>query len=236
MSLVLPSNIILAGPTTALPDGNEPLHDGTGVSVLTACFLLISFMSENNIPKTSMRHLWDVLTLLLGPDMSARMPPFDTALRLVSSQTGYVCDEIECCINDCVLFRNRPLVRDPAHEHQLAQATQCPKCGEARSDQGGKARRKFSWLGVNRQLAARIWFPGVYFVIVSSYIYINIFVPFCIINISLLSHYYSSRMTIIHIQMTFDTHSNDPTPSPHAQIGRKRCEFGHPDPMNSRRI
>ena len=144
-----------------LPDGNARLHDGSEVTVLTACYLLISFMSDNNIPKSSMRHLWDVLALLMGNDISHNMPPFDEALRMVSGDAGLRRMVYDCCVNDCVIFRDRPLARDPNRLHQHATATTCPVCNEPRRNSAGKARREFSWLGLNAQLAARLWYPGI---------------------------------------------------------------------------
>jgi hypothetical protein len=131
----------------------------TTVTVLVACYLLVSFMSEYNVPKSGMRVLWDYITVMLGENCH-KLPTFKQALETVGQYGGMRTETYDACVKDCVLFRDRPPEHDPKGEHRFAHLRSCPKCGAARYNKRGRARRRFSWLGVNRQLSARLWFPG----------------------------------------------------------------------------
>ena len=152
----------------ANPSLDQPLHDGTDISVLTVCYMLIFFMTDNNVSRTGMSQLWDFMVLMLGDDIASNLPPFKKAFKLVTETSGTTRQQLDCCVNDCVIFRDRPAGHDPHGQHRFANLTRCPNCKEPRYNSSDKPRRVFSWLGINRQLAARLWSPGTQPILILS--------------------------------------------------------------------
>jgi hypothetical protein len=85
--------------------------------------------------------------------------PFDKKMEIITSAGMMESVIYDVCVRSCVMFRDRPAEFDPEGNHQFANYTRCPKCREHRYSADGKARRTFSWLGINNQLAARLWVP-----------------------------------------------------------------------------
>mgnify|MGYP006950266710 CR=1 FL=1 len=152
--------VFTASEASSLNDADSPLHEGTNLTVLTTCYLLIMFMTDNNVPKSGMQQLWHYLVLMLGEDASSNLPSFAQAYKWVTGYGGASRSELHCCVNDCVVFRDRPIAHDPTRSHRYAKLDRCPLCDEPRFNSSGKPRRVCSWIGVNRQLAARLWSPG----------------------------------------------------------------------------
>lgn len=139
-------------------DGEGMMFPGSSISVVVACFLVIDQMQRSGMAATRMEEWWDLLCTLLPTDHA--LPPFNKARSLITSLAAIRSIDYDVCLKDCVIYRNRPDFVDPTHAHHYADPAlaNCPVCGGARFKVNGKPTKIFSWLGINDQLKARLWF------------------------------------------------------------------------------
>jgi hypothetical protein len=140
---------------------DKPLFTDSPYTVRTASFLILDTLSRASIPKTKMNEVWDLIDALLPNGHS--LPPIKLVRANLAQASGTAPVTIDVCREHCILYRNRDRRLDPRGEHQHAKAVACPVCGQSRyknpraSPSKRRAYKKFTWMGINKQLARRLW-------------------------------------------------------------------------------
>jgi hypothetical protein len=107
--------------------------------VLGAIELLLKLQDQHKMTQSAAKDMFDVVASLLPEGNN--MCTYDEAVSCVTKHqlTGAV--KVDACVNDHCLFENAPLKYDPLGVRQLADARECPKCGEDRFHGSGRPRK-----------------------------------------------------------------------------------------------
>jgi hypothetical protein len=116
---------------------SKSLFDGSECSLIQGIELLLQLQARHKLTDGAMAELFDVLNLLLP---KSNLVTYAVAKRVILDLGAAQLEFVDCCVNDCVLYRNAKLKYDTARVRQLADAAACPICNEPRFVKG-KARK-----------------------------------------------------------------------------------------------
>ncbi len=116
---------------------SKALFEGADCSVVQGIELLLQLQARHKLTDAAMAELFDVLNLLLP---KSNLVTYAVAKRVMLDLGAAKLEFVDCCVNDCVLFRNADLRFDELKARQCADLDACPLCNEPRSVKG-KARK-----------------------------------------------------------------------------------------------
>ncbi len=116
---------------------SKALFEGSQCSLVQGIELLLQLQTRHKLSDAAMGELFDVLRLLLP---NSNLVTFAVAKRVILDLGSAQLQFVDCCVNDCVLFRNADLRFDAAKQRQFATLQACPVCKEQRLEKG-KARK-----------------------------------------------------------------------------------------------
>jgi hypothetical protein len=110
-----------------LREACQPLYSGARSSMLTATLLLMNVCKAHGVSNKFVHELLALLHKHLLP-LDNCLPPTMYVAKTLTSKVGLKYNNIDACVNGCVLFRK---------EHATLET--CPKCGLARFKAYGKS-------------------------------------------------------------------------------------------------
>jgi hypothetical protein len=123
-------------------DLNASLFEGSATKLLHVIEAFFEVQQRHKVSESCMVDLFDVVSAILPPDNV--MVQYAAAKREALKQGAPQLVEVDCCVNDCVLFRDANILFDTDRRRQLASAVSCPVCGEARRN--GTSPRKVAFV------------------------------------------------------------------------------------------
>lgn len=125
---------------------DEELYPSANVTLMQALAILFAwFSSFPGLSKEAFHRLLYLLHTFLLPAGNKLPPSYYKAHAMISKKIVPV-EEYDCCVNDCVLFRNTTSV-------DYSNMTKCPKCGEDRYEPYSRiARKRFKYVPIQARL------------------------------------------------------------------------------------
>jgi hypothetical protein len=137
--------------STAEMDMFGELYEGTSTTLLDAIDLIIALQTKHKLTKESLKDMFDIVAVLLPEGNN--MCTYDEARDFILKYNVTTVEKVDACVNDHCLFENAPLRHDSNRQRQLADATECPTCGEGRYDADGKPRKIIRFFPLPAQVA-----------------------------------------------------------------------------------
>ena len=127
-------------------DVDEKLHPSSDVTLMQALAILFAwFAAFPGLSKEAFDRLLYLLHTFLLPAGNKLPPSYSKAHAMINKRIVPV-EEYDCCINDCVLFRD-------SASGTYSKMTVCPKCGEKRYEPHSKiARKRFKYIPIRPRL------------------------------------------------------------------------------------
>ena len=121
-------------------DASEILYESSRITVNQTLAILFSwFCSYPGVSKEAFSSLFFLLHNFILPPTN-KLPESYTAARSAIKHLIAPLEEFDCCVNDCVIFRN-------SSNENLLSASNCPKCGENRYEPFTQVpRKKFKYI------------------------------------------------------------------------------------------
>jgi hypothetical protein len=130
---------------------NDSLFPGAAISAQDTRTLLFRLQTRNSWTDGSMKSLFDFLNHIL-PAATKLGSHREAVESIAPEEAPEPSDWVHCCVNDCCLFEDCPPQFDPDGVRQLADAEECPVCGQPRWDENKKPFKVFRRFNLARQI------------------------------------------------------------------------------------